>query len=147
MKGNAKNRNYERDYWNKLHRIPRSEWPRIYYSINEWNWPDELGTAPEGFAKGKSFEEAKFIMEVIEIKCDKKAMARYEHIMLNGESEQYFEDWWDSKQQRELHETLYRFCNDLTETVKTFRVMHGLYGGLIALGLVCLFLGLFRIIA
>lgn len=68
--------------------------------LNRYEWPEELGSAPEGF-EGMCLEVKRFCIEpwadAIDLHTSKKARLRYRHIHELGNSEEQFEDWWQSE--------------------------------------------------
>lgn len=82
--------------------IPRRDLTRILYELNSWNWPEELGEAPEGWESMTIDEKAdhpKFraICSELENEVSEKAFLRYHHTNNLGRSEEEFEDWWQSE--------------------------------------------------
>ena len=85
----------------KVKAIPKSSLVRIKDEMNNWNWPEELGEAPEGWETmtlDEKFDHPKFRAINLELDCrvSKKASLRYHHIHNMGRTEEEFEDWWQS---------------------------------------------------
>ena len=70
------------------------------HRLNRFEWPDALGSAPEGFEEMipglKLFHIDPWAM-AIELHTSKKARLRYVHTRELGRSEEQFEDWWQSE--------------------------------------------------
>ena len=83
----------------RLGKIPKSEYPRIWYELHEWNWPEELGEIPDGVSLSRD-DTSKVILDLmgnIEVSVGRKALLRYSHKRDFGSTDQMFEDWWDSQ--------------------------------------------------
>lgn len=97
---------YEKEKLNKiLEEIPKSELPRIRFKLSKFSWAEELGEPPVSFFRNRyACEELHYIMEQIDLCCGYKAVMRYEHVEENLDTEQMFEDWWDSRCLDEIEE-------------------------------------------
>ena len=111
---------YEKEKINKiLEEIPKSELPRIRYKLSKFSWTEELGEPPVSYFRNRfACEELYYIIEQIDLCCGYKAAKRYEHVEENLDTEQMFEDWWDSRcldaienLQKQLDERYYQ-CNE-----------------------------------
>ena len=77
--------------------IPKAELPRIWNELNNHQWSNELGEPPASFIEDEYIcKELHCIMNLIESECGYKALLRYFHVVERGDTEQMFEDWWDS---------------------------------------------------
>lgn len=84
----------------RLGKIPKTEYPRLWNELNESGWPEELGEIPEGKPRveldGIPYSIFWDVMGHIECEVGRKACLRYLH-KRNGDTDQMFEDWWDSR--------------------------------------------------
>lgn len=83
-----------------LSELPYEKLLEIWSRMRIWLWPEELGTAPEGFCEMGPDEKLYHIhpwMELIEGMTSRKSRMRYLHIHELGRSEEQFEDWWQSE--------------------------------------------------
>lgn len=83
-----------------LDKIPHSEYPRIWYELNDWKWPEELGELPDGLSWNPD-DFSPIILDLvkqIESCVGKKACLRYSHKRNFGSTDQMFDDWWDSQE-------------------------------------------------
>lgn len=70
------------------------------HRLNRFEWPDALGSAPEGFEEmipGLKLFHIDPWARAIELHTSKKARLRYVHTRELGRSEEQFEDWWQSE--------------------------------------------------
>lgn len=127
---NKKNNPYwdlrELEMWEKqklvkiLEEIPKSELPRIRYKLSIFSWVEELGEPPVSFFRNRyACPELLYIIEQIDQCCGYKAAKRYEHVEVNGDTEQMFEDWWDSKCLDEIKEVQRQLNNRDKQCNKT----------------------------
>lgn len=82
-----------------IYELPRSLLPEIADRLNQWEWHSALGEEPAGWQSMTKDEKHKIIhpfMLSIEVTVGKKALLRYHHKHNLGETNQHFEDWWDS---------------------------------------------------
>ena len=98
-KGLRELESWEKEKLNKiLDEIPKSELPRIRYKLSRFSWVEELGEPPVSFFRNRyACPELLYIIEQIDLCCGYKAAKRYEHVEENLDTEQMFEDWWDSR--------------------------------------------------
>lgn len=91
-----------------IYKIPKSKYPEIWNTLNNWEWHPALGDKPENWdCTSKSPKEMRDykhkiiqpLMDFMEASVGIKAMLRYAHVVLDkDESDQMFDDWWDSTQ-------------------------------------------------
>ena len=83
-----------------LDRLSNEELLDVRYRLRSIEWPEELGSAPEGFKEMGPEEKVYHTQpwtDLIDCKISRKSLARYIHTHELGESEEQFEDWWQSE--------------------------------------------------
>ena len=91
-----------------IHELPYDEALELYYAAAE-EWPDGLPLKPdewEGLGERKQVEYLQYVRGLVEMRVGKKALSRYRHKKEEGMTDQQFDDWWESNQQRRLIEEL-----------------------------------------
>ena len=93
-----------------LLKTPKEEWPRIYNTINCWQWDDALGAKPDGWDELPNYyygwrstlyrnritksDILNVLSSGIMRLIGSKELSKY-HIVHNlGDTEDEFEDWW-----------------------------------------------------
>lgn len=80
------------EYLQRLQELPRSELPKIWWSLFEDKWPEELGEKPAWVGYEDRMNLARWIQDRIGV----KACYRYMNTEFNGMTDQMFDDYWDS---------------------------------------------------
>ena len=76
----------------RLEELPLSELPKIFWSLLEDKWPEELGEKPAWVGD----EERTILARWIQDRIGVKACYRYMCTAFNGMTDQMFDDYWDS---------------------------------------------------
>lgn len=84
----------------QLEKQPKSEWPKIWWSLYDGIWLDELGVQEE------LAEDSNYVIQRIVDRIGLKACMRYLNTEFNGMTDQMFDDMWDS-----AHDTKNALCN------------------------------------
>lgn len=79
-------------YIEQLNGLPLSELPKIFWSLLEDKWPEELGEKPAWVGDEDRMNLARWIQNRIGV----KACYRYMCTAFNGMTDQMFNDYWDS---------------------------------------------------
>lgn len=114
--------------------ISRERLLEMESEINRWEWPTELGEAPEGWETMSAAERDEHIRdwhEFIGGKFSEKEKLRYHHIHNLHSTEQQFEDWWNSEVMKALHE-----LQSQTEQQRRWRFTDGLCIGICIMAIV-----------
>lgn len=80
------------EYMQRLEELPLSELPKIFWSLLEDKWPEELGEKPAWVGD----EERTILARWIQDRIGVKACYRYMCTAFNGMTDQMFDDYWDS---------------------------------------------------
>lgn len=91
-----------------IHELPYDEALELYYAAAE-EWPDGLPLKPDewdGLGERKQVEYLQYVRGLVEMRVGKKALSRYRHKKEEGMTDQQFDDWWESNQQRRSLEEL-----------------------------------------
>ena len=81
---------------------------KLYYAAAD-EWPDDLPLKPDEWddlGEREQVEYLQYVRGLIEMRVGKKALSRYRHKTEEGMTDQQFDDWWESNQQRRLIEEL-----------------------------------------
>lgn len=97
-----------------LWETPESELPRMWYELNGWQWPKELGDPPKDWVVSERYinkEDADIkrrystpIMEYIEFTVGLKACLRYSNVERGTMTNQMFDDWWECEKRPKYSE-------------------------------------------
>lgn len=80
-----------------LQRFSFSDLTRIFQKLNVYEWAEELGKPPESLKTNPlECKELSYICKYIKQRCGNKALLRYYHKTEFGETDQEFDDWWES---------------------------------------------------
>ncbi len=100
----------------RLERVPRAQWPRLWNALRIHQWPAELGEAPNGYDDAETVHPVvRYYLEEIELRCGRKACLRYAHKVDFGVTDQEFDDWWDSRLCEPLHKQGAKYAEDRAE--------------------------------
>ena len=91
-----------------INELPYDEALELYYNTAD-DWPDGMPLKPDGWDELSEREQVEYLQYVrglIEMRVGKKALSRYRHKTEEGMTDQQFDDWWESNQQRRLIEEL-----------------------------------------
>ena len=84
----------------KVHRLPYTELPAVWWATMECRWPEQLGEAPENLTEA----DLGTIRETALRRIGDKACYRYMNVHHGFMTDQLFEDWWESQQQEMLRQ-------------------------------------------
>ena len=93
--------------------IPRQLIPEVEDSLNHGMWHPALGDKPDGWDSmeyEKRRDATRVIYYCVHAKGSKKEFLRYHHIHNLGETDEQFEDWWDSHVLEEIKLAIMRKC-------------------------------------
>lgn len=91
-----------------IYKMPYDDVLKLYYAATD-EWPDDLPLKPDEWddlGEREQVEYLQYVRGLIEMRVGKKALSRYRHKTEEGMTDQQFDDWWESDQQRRSLEEL-----------------------------------------
>ncbi len=95
-----------RDLIPKIVGLPREKCLEIYGILQNFQWPDELGDKPSGWEQMSAFDFSCLVnalTEYLEEMIPLKERKRHERALKFGETEEQFNEWWESYLIESLH--------------------------------------------